>query len=109
MYTWLDIARDCHAHENYERMMSRVSGDREIDWDEETGYPSKFCGPQPDIPFWLFLIFCHIPSELVLWFRRKRCEMFGHDMVCTGYGGPDSGYDSGYCKKCDFSYHATMY
>ncbi len=99
-----------HEYENYERHMSRTDPwGREIEWCEETGHPTKFCGPQPPIPFWLFLLFDHIPYVIKLRTRLAYCKYRGHDWVDTSYGGPESGYMSSYCNTCGTSYHHTLY
>lgn len=38
-----------------------------------------------------------------------RCDLTDHDIENTGYGNPDSGEMSGYCKRCGWSYHHQLY
>lgn len=44
-------------------------------------------------------------------FKKKieRCEKIGHSWVVESYGGPESGWESGYCKKCGYSFEHTLY
>ena len=37
------------------------------------------------------------------------CIAKGHDMECTSSAGPESGQESGYCKRCGYSFHVIMY
>ena len=37
------------------------------------------------------------------------CRVFGHKWVDTSYGGPNTGWDSGHCTRCGFSFHHTYY
>lgn len=37
------------------------------------------------------------------------CHWFGHTLVDTSYGGPESGCMSGHCTRCQWSYHHQLY
>jgi len=57
------------------------------------------------VAWWLYGVWCwlFIARDIIV------CEAWGHDMVGEGYGTPDSGCDAGYCRRCGWSYHVTMY
>lgn len=42
------------------------------------------------------------------WMIRQHFCKHPH-WVDESYGGPDSGYDAGYCPDCHLSFHHTMY
>ena len=100
----------CWSWENQERVLSRRYGVRVLEWDEEDGHtPTKLGGPQPNIPLWLFLVTDYWPSQAWWWLKGLYCRRYGHDMVDTGHGGPDNGWDSGHCLRCGWDYHHTYY
>ena len=37
------------------------------------------------------------------------CVFLDHDMECTSSAGPESGSESGYCKRCGYSFDVIMY
>lgn len=54
------------------------------------------------IGLWRFYV-----TEPIRLIRQYRCKH--PNMVHTGYGGPDSGCDSGECPDCGLSYYHSMY
>lgn len=46
---------------------------------------------------------CRIVCEALV------CDWLGHNMVGTGWAGPDSGGDGAQCTRCGYSWHHTYY
>jgi hypothetical protein len=38
-----------------------------------------------------------------------QCALTQHKIIDESWGGPESGGESGYCTRCDYSYHQIMY
>ncbi len=41
--------------------------------------------------------------------RRRICKTKGHKMKSTSYANTESGSESGYCTRCDFTFNHIMY
>ena len=109
MLAWIkkeiEWARVGWNYENYERSLARQYGSRP-DFDGEC---MTQMGPQANVPFWLYLITYHLQEVVIHGMRAIVCHYKGHDMFDTGYGGPETGWDSGECLRCGWSYHHTYY
>lgn len=80
--------------------------------DPNSPYPTRWTpGPEPtEFGVWLgaradFIWFAFIART----FAWIPCWALGHDIVDQSYGGPDSGCMAGYCKRCGFAYHTSLY
>lgn len=59
-----------------------------------------------DVWAWAYYVWAWAYYTVVI---NTFCRWKGHDIVDESYGGPDSGCMAGYCKRCGFSYHETLY
>ena len=103
----LEWASVGHYWENSERKAARQYGSRLIWWDEND--PPKVIGPQPDVPFWLYIITMHLPYQLLWWVKGLVCNYKGHDVTDNSFVGPETGYESYHCVRCGWSFEHTYY
>lgn len=48
-------------------------------------------------------------QELMHVVGTRVCDKTGHKIVDESYGNPDSGCMAGYCRRCGYSFHVTLY
>lgn len=58
------------------------------------------------LPFWLYVL---VYGWRCAFWAHLMCRLRGHQMVGTGYGGPDTGCDGAYCERCGYEWHVTLY
>ena len=80
---------------------------------KDGGNPMGDCFEQArvcyDIPYWRSFLSLITPEWIPRYIGGFICKHFDHDWVDESYGGPDSGCMAGYCKRCGYGFHHTLY
>jgi len=78
---------------------------------EEYKTEMYYAGAKDSVPYFIWEMFWFLVIRRAwTWLSGKTvCRLFGHNWVNEGWAGPDSGGDGGFCRRCGWSFHVTLY